>query len=328
MEPIQSPKPERGTVLVLGARGRLGALAVQAFAARGWQVLALSRVAGKGPAGVVSIQADVLDQARVLAAVRQAAPQGLDVIVHALNPHYARWDRLLPPLTAAVLTLARATGATVMLPGNVYNFGRQLPEVLDEATPCVADTPKAAQRIALEAELAAAAPQVRSIVIRAGDFIAPDGAGEQTWLRLGLTRQLERGVFSPLGPSGIVHAWAWLPDLAEVFVRVAERRQELSSFTVLHYEGLSLSADQIREALEEQIGRSLRVRPMAWWPLMALGTVVPLLRALVEMRYLWLRPHRLDGQKLQQFLGADLPQTPLAQVLRQALNLRGIRGQA
>jgi len=319
MEPNQSPKSGRGTVLVLGARGRLGSLAAQAFVARGWRVLALSRGETTALAGVEPIRADVLDQDVVLKAVLRAAPEGVDVIVHALNPHYARWKTLLPPQTAAVLALARATGATVMLPGNVYNFGRRLPEVLGESTPFVDDLPKAGQRIALEAELAAAAPAVRSIVIRAGDFIAPDGQGEQTWLKLGLTRQLEREVFSPLGPSGIVHAWAWLPDLAEVFVRVAERRQELSAHTVLHYEGLSLSADQIREALEGLIGRPLRVRPMAWWPLMALGTVVPLLRALVEMRYLWLRPHRLDGQRLQQFLGAELPQTPLAQVLRQAL---------
>lgn len=309
----------RGTVLVLGARGRLGSLAAQAFAARGWRVLALSRGEATQLAGVEPIRADVLDQTAVLAALSLAAPQGVDVIVHALNPHYARWQTLLPPQTAAVLGLARATGATVMLPGNVYNFGRHLPEVLSETTPFVDDVPKAGQRIALEAELAAAAPDVRSIVIRAGDFIAPDGQGEETWMRLGLTRNLHRGVFSPLGPANLVHAWAWLPDLAEVFVRVAERRDQLPGHAVFHYEGLSLSADQIRQALEDLAGRPLAVKPMAWWPLQILGLVMPLLRALIEMRYLWQRPHRLDGRRLEAFLGEAMPRTPLPQVLRQAL---------
>ncbi len=38
------------TVLVLGARGRLGGAVAQAFAAAGWRVLAQRRSGGKAPA--------------------------------------------------------------------------------------------------------------------------------------------------------------------------------------------------------------------------------------------------------------------------------------
>ncbi|MEX8497868.1 NAD-dependent epimerase/dehydratase family protein [Leptothrix ochracea] len=310
------------TVLVLGAGGRLGRQAAQAFAARGWRVLALSRRPLQAwPAlladRIVTVQGDALAGAALLSQQPELAQ--IDVIVHALNPHYARWATELPPLTEAVLALARATGATVMLPGNVYNFGRHLPSVLREDTPFVPDTPKAEQRIALEAALAAAAPTVRSIVIRAGDFLAPAGEGTETWLALGLGRRLKAGVFSPMGPPDILHAWAWLPDLAEVFARVAERRAALPAFSVWHYEGLSLSAEQWQQGLEAHLGQDLRTRPFAWWPLKVLALGSPLIRALVAMRYLWERPHRLEGRRLAELLGADLPRTPLQRVLAQAL---------
>lgn len=56
------------------------------------------------------------------------------------------------------------------------------------------------------------------------------------------------------------------------------------------------------------------------WPLIRLAALVAALpRALVEIRYLWQRPHRLDGQRLQALLGARMPATPLAEVVRQCL---------
>jgi hypothetical protein len=110
-----------------------------------------------------------------------------------------------------------------------------------------------------------------------------------------------------------------LPDLAEVFARVAERRAELPAFSVWHYEGLSLSAEQWQAGVEAHLGRDLRTRPFAWWPLKVLALGSPLIRALVAMRYLWERPHRLEGRRLAELLGADLPRTPLQRVLAQAL---------
>ena len=45
----------------------------------------------------------------------------------------------------------------------------------------------------------------------------------------------------------------------------------------------------------------------------------PMGRALCEMRYLWQRPHQLDGARLQALLGDQLPQTPLGAVVRQCI---------
>lgn len=303
------------SVMVLGANGRLGRAAVGAFAAAGWRVLAQMRQAPRAPlpAGVTVVQADALDVPALL-----TAGQGVDVIVHALNPDYTRWQALLPPLTAAVIDLARATGATLMLPGNVYNFGQQLPPVLTEATPFVADHPKAAQRIALEASLAQAAHSqgVRSIVIRAGDFLGDAG----TWLDLGMAKSLAKGRFTQMGPADLPHAWAWLPDLAQVFVAVAERRADLPPHAVLHHAGLTLTGAELQAAFAAALGRPLRRSAFPWWLLRLAAPVVPTFRALLEMRHLWLRPHRLDDARLRALLGR-VPATPLPEVVRQCLAL-------
>jgi len=310
------------TVMVLGANGRLGRAAALAFAAAGWQVLAQGRRAPRAPlpAGVRWVQADALDAA----ALQAAAGPRLDVLVHALNPDYTRWARDLPPLTAAVLALARRTGATVMLPGNVYNFGRALPAVLTEDTPVAADHPKAAQRIALEAALAAAAADgVRSIVLRAGDFLGDAG----TWLDLAMGRGLARGRFVQMGPADLPHAWAWLPDLARSFVAVAERRAALPPHAVLHVPGHTLTGAELQQALAAALGRPLQARPFPWWAL-RLAAGLPgrpgaMPRALLEMRHLWLRPHRLDGARLQALIGPP-PHTPLDAVARACIAAMGL----
>lgn len=335
-----------GRVLVLGANGRFGRAAMRAFAAAGWQVTAQTRRAASQtwPAGVTELRADLpmtplpaaapvaadpagaLTAAAVgLAALRAELPAALlaaaaqaDVIVHALNPDYTRWDTLLAPLTARVLALAEGSGALLMLPGNVYNFGHELPEVLREDTPFVADTPRARQRIALEAALAEAARRsgLRSVVIRAGDFLAPAGGGD-TLLELAIARQIGRGRVSLMGPPDLPHAWAWLPDLAEVFVQVAARRARLTeAHTVFHFEGLTLSGRELAAGLQGVLGRPLKVGAFPWWLMRLAAPFAPMLRALLRMRYLWQRPHRLDDTRLRHFLGGTLPQTPLDQVLR------------
>lgn len=308
---------KRPAVLVLGANGRLGLAATRAFAAAGWAVTAQTRRAPREPlpAGVRHLACDALDVAALTEAGRGAA-----VIVHALNPDYTHWDTLLPPLTAAVLDVAAATGARLMLPGNVYNFGQRLPAVLRDTTAFEPTNPKAAQRIALEAALATAARErgVKSVVIRAGDFLGDTG----TWLDLAIARRLGRGVLTHLGPDDLEHAWAWLPDLAQVFVQVAERREALPAFHTLHYAGLTLTGRQLHEAFEAALGRPLKaanfpwplMRALAWLP----GRPGAMPRALLEMRHLWQRPHRLDETRLAALIG-EVPHTPLAQVLRLAV---------
>ena len=311
-------------VLILGAAGRIGQVLAFAFADAGWEVRAQARK--PLPAALAShprvrpIRCDATE-----AAALGAAAQGCTALVNALNPPYTEWDRLALPLADAALAAARASGALLMLPGNVYNFGREMPALLTPQTPENADTPRGRLRIELEARLRAAATDgasqaVDSVVIRAGDFFGGPGTG--TWLDMALASKLGKGRFVYPGNPDIAHAWAYLPDLAQVFVRVAAQRAHqaasLRGHQRLHFAGHTLTGNAFKAGLETVLGRPLRTANLPWSLIRLASPFVPMWRELLTMRYLWERPHALDDAALRARIGA-VPQTPLPQALRAAL---------
>ncbi len=312
----------QSTVFVLGAAGRIGQVLATAFADAGWSVRAQSRkplpdTLAAHPQ-VQAIRCDALD----LTALCTAA-QGASVVIHALNPPYTEWERLALPLVDAAITAARSSGALLMLPGNVYNFGSELPPVLTPTTPEHGDIPKARIRIETEARMARAS-DIDSVVIRAGDFFG--GPGRGSWFDLAMTSKLKSGRFVYPGATDLPHAWAYLPDLAQAFVRVADKRAQLRGHHRLHFTGHTVSGDAMRAALESVLGRPLRNAGLPWGLIRLAAPFVPAWREIVVMRYLWQRPHRLDDSALRALVGT-LPQTPLPQALGAALNDLGLPAQ-
>ncbi len=213
---MTSPLPAR-TVLVLGANGRFGLAVAQAFAAAGWRVLAHVRrdAAAAMPAGAELVRAPLAALAEALRG--RAAP---DVVVHGINPIYTRWDEEALPAARAAMDLAERFGARFMLPGNVYNHGAAMPPWIDEATPQRPTTAKGRIRAEMEGELErrAGAGRLRSTVLTAGDFF---GAGSGSWFDQVVAKSIAKGKLSYPGDPALVHAWAYLPDVARAFVAVA-----------------------------------------------------------------------------------------------------------
>jgi nucleoside-diphosphate-sugar epimerase len=216
-----------------------------------------------------------------------------------------------------------------MLPGNVYNFGATMPAVVREDSPQHADSRKGKVRIAMEQRmrLASANGRLRSVVIRAGDFF---GSGTGSWFDLALAKGLRKGKLSYPGAWEVPTAWAYLPDLAQTFERVARRAlaepHRFKPFEVFHFKGYSLTGSDWLAALEP-IAReqgwlashaTLKRGAMPWWLFKALGWAVPLFRELAEMQYLWHTPHALANDKLEALIGVE-PRTPLAQAAQSAL---------
>jgi nucleoside-diphosphate-sugar epimerase len=302
------------SVLILGANGRFGQCVKEAFRQAGWHVYAQSRTPASGhQIGVTPVTCDALDVDSIL----RTCAGNIQVVVNALNPLYTEWETRLPPLADAALRIAREADALLMLPGNVYNFGSKLPPVISEDTPQIDDTSRAKLRIALENNMRAAAEQgVRSVVIRCGDFLGGDRPG--TWMDLVIVKDLAKGRVVYPGPLDLNHAWAYLPDLAKVFVAVAERRTQLAPFDVFHYAGLTLSGGELASALEAAVGRSLDVRKLPWWLLRLASPFSPMFRAVTEMRYLWHRPHSLSEVRLRKLIGT-VPRTDITKVLQSVL---------
>ena len=307
------------TVLVLGANGRFGAAAVQAFAEAGWRVLAQARRAAMQPLprGAQAL-ATALDDTEAL----MAQARGACAVVYAVNPPYTRWDSELMPLFEQGVAVAQRLGARFMLPGNVYNFGESMPALLREDTPQRPSTAKGHQRVAMEAALHERAAQgLDSVVIRAGDFF---GSGTGSWLDLVIAKHIGRGKLVYPGPLDMPHAWAYLPDLARAFVAVASA-PGVRGLQRLHFAGHTLTGRELLAALEEAAA-ALGLRPsggfrhgsLPWGLIRAAGWVHPMSREIARMSYLWRVPHALDGGAMLRTSGL-LPVTPLQTALSTAL---------
>ncbi|MEA2903929.1 MAG: hypothetical protein QOI12_1316 [Alphaproteobacteria bacterium] len=306
-----------GRILVLGAAGRIGYAAAEAFRDAGWTVVALVRPGAKlrAPRGTDVVEVDAFDRL----AVAEAA-QHTDIVLHALNPPFTKWAQFALPLAYAAINAAEANGATLMLPGNLYNYGADLPAVIDETTPMRPSARKGMLRVTMEQRMREAAERgMRTVVLRAGDFF---GGGRGSWLDLVLAKEIGAGVVTYPGPPEVVHEWAYLPDLVAALVRLAAVRERLAMFESFGFPGHAVTGRAFVAALEQAVGHALTVKPMSWWLIHALRPIVPMSRELSEMAYLWQRPHRIAGDKLKAAIG-EVPHTRLDVAVARALKELG-----
>jgi nucleoside-diphosphate-sugar epimerase len=300
--------------LVLGATGGVGGEVARKLVAHGWQVRAMARAPGKAPAieGVQWVAGDAMVAADVL-----AAAQGAGVIVHAVNPPgYRDWDKVVLPMVENTIAAAAATGARIVLPGTLYNYGSGTPGPLHENTPQQPSSRKGAIRVRMEALLAAG--PARALVVRAGDFFSPRPGNN--WFSQGLVKvgQPLRVVTYP-GAPGAGHAWAYLPDLAETIARLLEHEAQLGKFETFHFRGhWDADGTEMVAAIRRVAGEQVKVRKLPW-PLLWLATpFVLFVREMMEMRYLWRESFALDNSRLRRLLGEE-PHTPIDVAVRDTL---------
>ncbi len=277
------------TALILGPTGKFGRNMALAFENAGWAVRRFDR------------KTDDL----------HTAADGVDVIVQGWHPSYELWAKDVPLLTARVIDAAQRSGATVLIPGNVYVYGADAPAVWNEDTSHAATNPLG--RIRTEMEATFKASGVRTIILRAGDFL--DTVPSGNWFDRIIVKNLSKGKFAYPGPTDIPRSWAYLPDMCRAFVMLAERRAELPVFTTLNYEGYTMSGQRMAKILGVNAGQ------MSWWPLYLLIPFWKLARPIIEMRYLWNKPHQMDGSALRKLL-PDFVETPMEEAVLTAASFQ------
>jgi nucleoside-diphosphate-sugar epimerase len=310
---------DRKTALVLGATGGVGGEVARALLARGWRVRALNRnpaKAAKAGDGLEWVKGDAMEAGSVL-----AAAQGASLIVHGVNPPgYRNWKGLALPMLESTIAAAKATGALIVFPGTVYNFGPETFPLVAEDAPQRPRTRKGRIRVEMEARLRAASEAgARVLILRAGDFFGARSAN--SWFGQGMVKPGKpvTAVTYP-GRRAVGHDWAYLPDVAETAMRLIERRAELEPFAVFHMEGHWFDPGVgIAQAVREAVGNpNLPIRGFPWPLLRLLSPFVETLREMMEMTYLWRQPLRLDNRRLVAFLGEE-PHTPTAAAMRATL---------
>ena len=285
----------KDTVLILGASGRFGSHAAVAFARAGWQVRRFRR-------GVDDLM---------------RASEGAAVIVNALNPPYPDWAAQVETQHAEVRNAARAAGATVIVPGNVYVFGAGTSLPWSESSPHMAQNPLGQIRVRMEQGYKN--DSIRTIILRGGDYLDTKPSGN--WFDKIMIQKLKRDILVYPGRPDIPHAWAFLPDIVRAAVALADDRDALPRFLDVPFAGYTLSGQDIAGHLTDLLRTDIRLRPFSWLPVQLARPFWPLAKHLLEMRYLWNTPHRLDSTLFDTLL-PEFEATPVSVALAQAIGLR------
>jgi len=266
------------TALIMGASGKFGSQTADALQADGWTIRNYNRAED----------------------TPERAAEDADLIVNAMNPAgYANWEKNIPAITDLALRAARSSGAAVIVPGNVYNFASG--HVWGPESPQDATTRKGRLRVQMEDTYRAAAQDgVQVIILRAGDFLYPNGEG--TWFDMAITKDLAKGRIGWPGRRDIPHAFAYLPDLVRGAAALAAIRSNLPAFNDIPFPGYTLTGDEVHRILEVATGKSLKRAAFPWWFMRLASPVWPLAREVLEMRYLWDYPHALNGAAFEALL--------------------------
>ena len=276
------------TALILGASGKAGMHAARALESAGWTIRRYNR------------KTDNMVQ----------AAQGADIIVNGLNPpNYHNWAEIIPAITAQVIAAAKASGATVFIPGNVYHFGAEGGEWSEKTPP---DPCSRKGRIRLDMERAYRDSGVQTIVLRAGNMIDPEH--NKDIFSVFVLSAIKRGKITVPGDPDTIQAYAYMPDWGRTVQMLADKRDQLGAFEDIPFPGHAFTLTELKATLERELHRPLRMSRFPWWAMRLASPVWELARELVEMRYLWDTPHTLSPTRFNTLL-PDFVATPMREAM-------------
>jgi nucleoside-diphosphate-sugar epimerase len=253
-----------------------------------------------------------------------AAARGVQLIVNGLNPPgYHDWSKLIPAITAQVIAAGRASGATVLVPGNVYPYGV-------EAGPWGPDTPhrpnsrKGRIRARMEASYREAAQSggPRCILLRGGDFLLPEAP--QLLMNRMILSNVAKGRITAMGAADALHSYAYLPDLARAALALVEMGDALPAYADIPFAGHGFTINDLAARVARLTGRPMKVAHFPLWFFTLSSPFWELARELREMLYLNRLPHQIDPAPLQRLL-PDYRDTPLDDVILHHLRALGVR---
>lgn len=285
------------TVTVLGINGRIGQFAAKAFIESGWNVIGFGRSNRAQFEGFEFCQGDGFELADVKRAIADA-----DVVIHALNLPYDRWEREAEQLNKVVIEAMKGTGKTLIFSGNVYNFSADTHHMTPDA-PQTPETAKGEIRKRMEDDLRDASEQhgFKVHILRGGDFYGPGSEG--SWFDLGIAMNFKKRQITQPCDGETKHSWAYLPDFGRAFEKVAAKRDELGTFENFHFHGHFVTGNEMADAIQRVVPEPYAVKKLPWWAFSIMGLFQPVIREVIKMRYLWQSPQELIDPKLDAILG-------------------------
>ncbi|GLI26378.1 NAD-dependent epimerase [Agromyces rhizosphaerae] len=298
------------TRLVIGA-GPIGSGLALHLAEAGDRVRLLSR-SGRGPEhpSIDRVAADATD----VAALTEAAT-GAATIFNCANPgSYEHWEREWPPLAAAILAAAEASGAVLVTFGNLYGYGA--PDgPMTRHTPLRPNDHKGALRARMweDARAAQETGRVRVTEVRASDYLGPTEPTTNGMLPRYANDTLRGRPASVFTDVDQPHSWAYDGDIVRTLAAVADDERAWGSAWIVPTNPPISMRELLRELGAVVDAGEPRLRRVPRWQLAALGAIVPVVRELRGVAYQFDAPFVSDGSETTARFGIE--PTPWADVL-------------
>ncbi|WP_024287079.1 NAD-dependent epimerase/dehydratase family protein [Cellulomonas sp. KRMCY2] len=312
--------------VILG-KGPIGRTLAGLLATTGHDVLVLSRSGAPTPAhrragrstGPGTITHAAIDGTDGRALTASAA--GAEALYNCVNPPYHRWATDWPPVAEALLQAAEATGAPLVIAGNLYSYGAGT-YPMREDSPLASTETKGVVRAAMwrEAQARHRAGRLRATEVRGSDYLGPEAeqhahAGPRMLDPLLAGRRL-----APIGSADQPHSWTYLPDFA---CALASAATEPAAWGHAWHAPTPepLTYRELATRFAEAAGAPRpRIAPVPMWLVRLIGVGQPMLREIHRIGYQFTEPFVLDSTRSQQVLG--LAPTPWPTIIAETLAAR------
>jgi nucleoside-diphosphate-sugar epimerase len=304
--------------VIIGA-GPVGSATARLLAGKGERVRLITR-SGAGPEqdGIERIAADANDSD---ALARHA--EGAIAMYCCAGPAYHRWSADWPPLGAALVRAAEASGALLVTTSNLYGYG-QVDGPMTEQLPLCPNSVKGKVRAKLWADALAAheAGRIRTAEVRGSDYLGAGTVSSFTVMVLPKVLAGRRG--SVPADLDAPHSWTYVGDVARTLVAVAAdenawgRPWHVPTAPPLSIRALATRAAELANAPVAQVAK------MPSFALRLAGFFNPIAREMLEMQYQLQRPFVLDSSAATAAFGIE-PTSP-DEALRETIE--GLRAPA
>ncbi|ORT59399.1 NAD-dependent epimerase/dehydratase family protein [Streptomyces sp. CB03238] len=272
--------------------GPAGAATARLLAEQGHEVRVVTRSGGSPEPGIEHVALDATDSARLIETARGAA-----AIHSCAAPPYHRWASEWPPLAASVCAAAEATGAVLVMLGNLYGYG-PVDGPLTEDLPLAATGPKGRVRAAVweQARKLHEQGRIKAVELRASDFFGP-GVTDGGHLAARVMPRLLRGKpVSTLGNPDAPHSWSYLPDVARAMAEAAADERAWGRAWHIPTEPPLSTRDMVARLATHAGTAPITVRRLPPAVLGVASLFSPLIRELTEIRYQFDRPFVVDSR--------------------------------
>lgn len=304
--------------LIIGATGALGHAFAMAVQEAGQQATLLVRDRRKAVAafpntcGFTIVEGDVNDTAFL-----KSIAEGCNFIFHGANASYEHWAAAMPIMTQSVIEAAEHSGATVIFPGNNYNFGKT-DQPISEITPFNPAAPLGKVRVDLEKMLQRATDQgrIRTLVVRMAEIWGPNVTNKQ---------------FAPVFENALKgKAMPWListepaqqllyaPDAGRAMVALTQDRAR-EDYEVFNVGGtLVPSVRSWLEQIAEVAGLPAKISVAPKLMVSLLGRVIPVMREVASLSYKFETTVVLNDAKFRA-AHPEFAQTPMTNAIAETL---------